>query len=121
VYQSGRKETIDFVGRGKGSSAEYTQWWRSCQQDSPVREQLASSFSLGQAGERATGHKAATPEYPSWSPDGKMIVFASGGEIQTVRVDGNTLRKLTDKSLNCSSGCWDQKCHGKRALSPRDE
>lgn len=33
---------------------------------------------------------------PNWSPDSRMLVFASGGSIFTIRADGTRQRNLTD-------------------------
>jgi TolB protein len=46
----------------------------------------------------------ARNEYPSWSPDGRHIIFASNlnGTMQlyTIDYDGRNLRRLTSKGDN---------------------
>src|SRR5437762_13794658 len=53
-----------------------------------------------------TGHNAS----PSWSPDGKRIVFVSGApgidQIWTMRADGHRLRRLTHGPGDDAQPAW---------------
>ena len=66
----------------------------------------------GQNVRNLTNHPVSD-EYPAWSPDGRLIAFASnreGGwsnfEIYLMNADGNNLRRLTNQPGNDSYPTW---------------
>ena len=43
---------------------------------------------------------------PSWSPDGKTIVFAEAGALVAIDVENGEEQRLTDPDNNDSSPAW---------------
>lgn len=57
---------------------------------------------------RLTGDEEAE-NYPSWSPDGKRLVYTrafNGSAIYTLNPDGSDLQQLTDNATNNGDPAW---------------
>src|SRR5215467_2959096 len=48
----------------------------------------------------------ASNSSPRWSPDGKLIAFTTGGQIWTMRPDGEGRKKVTDISTGAGGPVW---------------
>jgi dipeptidyl aminopeptidase/acylaminoacyl peptidase len=64
------------------------------------------SVSLGGGQPRQLSRGDKSSSNPRWSPDGRLVAYASGGQIWTMRPDGSATKKITDISTGASGPVW---------------
>jgi Tol biopolymer transport system component len=73
------------------------------------RERGGTEFKLFLVHPNGTGQRRLTARSilnPSWSPDGKRIVFDDGRDLYVLRVDGSGVRRLTKTGAGATDPAW---------------
>lgn len=82
----------------------------TCLQGGPCRNSIWSAGDDGTSGRRVTGSRPEGNQlghfHPSWSGDGRNVVFESAGQVVVVPAGGGQPQVLTPREMFVSSPAW---------------